>query len=169
MAPSLDSLQEMIKICETYANAHNLRFSTDPNPSKCKTKCLAFLQKERPLPAMFLCGNPLPWVSSGKHLGITIENKVNGMKKDIMIKRAEYIHKNNDILQEFGFCHPSSKIKINSIYNSHFTGSCLWDLFWKEAVVLERTWNVSMRLMLDVPRETHGYRLTLKLFWSKDF
>ena len=157
MAPSLDSLQEMIKICETYANEHNLRFSTDPDPRKCKTKCLAFLLKERPLPAMFLCGNPLPWVSSGKHLGITIENKVNGMKKDIMIKRAEYIQKNNDILQEFGFCHPSSKIQINSIYNSHFTGSCLWDLFGKEAVMLENTWNVSMRLMLDVPRETHRY------------
>ena len=29
IAPSLDALQEMIDICETYANSHNLRFSKD--------------------------------------------------------------------------------------------------------------------------------------------
>ena len=106
---------------------------------------------------MKLCGNPLPWVTSGKHLGITISNKIDGMKSDMMIKRAEYINKNNDILQEFSFSHPATKIQINSIYNSHFTGSCLWDLFCKEAVMIENTWNVSMRLMLDIPRETHRY------------
>ena len=157
LAPSLDSLQEMISVCEEYAASHNLRFSTDKDPKKCKTKCLAFLQKTRPLPSMILCGNPLPWVSSAKHLGITISNKMDGMKTDILIKRASYIDKNNEILQEFGFSHPNTKIKINSIYNSHLTGSCLWDLFGREAVMMENTWNVSMRLMLDVPRETHRY------------
>ena len=155
LAPSLDSLQEMLSICENYAEVHNLRFSTDKNPEKCKTKCLAFLLKKRPLPEMFLCGNPLPWVSSGKHLGITIENKIDGLKADIMIKRAQYIAKNNDILQEFNFSHPRTRIELNSIYNSHLSGSCLWDLFSKEAVMLEKTWNVSMRLMLNLPRETH--------------
>ena len=79
------------------------------------------------------------------------------MKTDIMVKRTDYINKNNEICQEFNFSHPDSKIKINSIYNSHFTGSCLWDLFSKEAVMVENTWNVSMRLMLDIPRETHRY------------
>ena len=157
LAPSLDALQEMINICETYANSHNLRFSTDPDPRKCKTKCLAFLQKVRPLPPMYLCGNPLPWVSTGKHLGMTLTDKIDGMKADILIKRAEYINKNNEILQEFYFSHPKSKIKVNSIYNSHFSGSCLWDLFCKEAGMVENTWNVSMRLMLDIPRETHRY------------
>ena len=157
LAPSLDALQEMIGICETYAGTHNLRFSTDPNPNKCKTKCLAFLLRDRPLPSMHLCGNPLPWVTAGKHLGITISNKIDGMKTDILTKRAEYINKNNDILQEFSFSHPYTKIQINSIYNSHFTGSCLWDLFRKEAIMVENTWNVSMRLMLDIPRETHRY------------
>ena len=43
----------------------------------------------------------------------------------------------------------------NNVYNSHLSGSCLWDLFSKEAVQMENSWNVSMRLMLDLPRETH--------------
>ena len=45
---------------------------------------------------------------------------------------------------------------INSVYNSHLSGSCLLDLFSKEAVQMENSWNVSMRLMLYLPRETHG-------------
>ena len=45
LAPSLHALQEMIKTCEEFAKSHNLRFSTDPNPQKCKTKTLAFLKK----------------------------------------------------------------------------------------------------------------------------
>ena len=44
LAPSLDALQEMLTICENHATSHNLKFSTDINPSKFKTKCLAFLQ-----------------------------------------------------------------------------------------------------------------------------
>ena len=157
LAPSLDSLQEMIKTCESYAASHNLRFSTDPDPRKCKTKCIAFLSRPRPLPSMYLCGNPLPWVSSGKHLGTTISNKIDGLKSDILIKRAAFINKNNDILQEFYFSHPDTKIKLNGIYNSHFTGSCLWDLFSREAEMVEKSWNVAMRLMLDIPRESHRY------------
>ena len=47
-------------------------------------------------------------------------------------------------MQEFSFSHPGS-------------GSCLLDLFCKEAGMVENTWNVSMRLMLDIPRETHRY------------
>ena len=155
LAPSLDALQEMLTICEEYAGVHNLKFSTNRDPAKCKTKCLAFLLRDHPLPPMNLCGNPLPWVDSGKHLGITIQTKIAGMKGDVKKKRAEYIAKNNDIIQEFGFSHPRTKILINTIYNSHLSGSCLWDLFSREAEMMENTWNVSMRLMLNLPKETH--------------
>ena len=40
LAPNREGLQEMLKICETYAGKHNLHFSTDPNPRKCKTNDL---------------------------------------------------------------------------------------------------------------------------------
>ena len=73
IAPSLHALQDMIKTCEEFAMSHNLKFSTDPNPLKCKTKTLAFLKKPRILPSMYLCGNPLPWTNKFKHLGINIE------------------------------------------------------------------------------------------------
>ena len=65
----------MLLICEEFAATHNLRFSTDPEPNKCKTKCCAFTRK-RPivLPEVMLCGNNLPWVDKFKHLGHTLTN-----------------------------------------------------------------------------------------------
>ena len=62
LSPSYEGLQEMLKTCEDYASEHNLAFSTNPVPDKSKTKCMAFLFKERKLEDLILCGNPLPWV-----------------------------------------------------------------------------------------------------------
>ena len=157
MAPSLSALQDMLRTCEQYALEHNLKFSTDPNPKKCKTKCLAFLSKPRPLQNLQLCGHPLPWVDHCKHLGNTVEHRINGLKQDMAIKRASYIAKNNELLQEFYFAHPRTKIKLNNIYNTHFTGSPLWDLFCDEAIKFENTWNRSVRIMYDLPVNTHRY------------
>ena len=157
IAPSRSSLQNMLQVCEEYAADHNLKFSTDKNPKKCKTKCLKFLQKDRFVKPLDLCRNPLPWVDGAKHLGNFIENRIDGLKKDIRMKRAEYINKNNEIIQEFSFCHPKAIFHLNKVYNSHFSGSCLWDLFSREAVMLENTWNVSIRLMFDLPIQTHTW------------
>ena len=157
LAPSRTALQEMISTCEEYATKHNLIFSTDPNPRKCKTKCIAFLKKPRDLLPVFLCGNPLPWVESGQHLGNSFLNKIDGMGQDIKVKRAKFIDKSNELMQEFRFAHPRIKLKMNEIYNSHFTGSPIWDLFSREAVMLENTWNRNVRLMFDLPLQTHRY------------
>ena len=157
LAPSLHALQQMLMICETYAKNHDLQFSTDPNPKKCKTKCLAFLKKKRELASLQLCGNPIPWVSSGKHLGNTLENNLDGMRKDIRLKRAAYISKNNDLAQEFFFCHPATQFQLNSIYNTSFTGSPIWDLSCREADMLCNTWNTSFRIMFDLSYATHRY------------
>jgi hypothetical protein len=76
------------------------------------------------------------------------------MSHDIKVKRACFINKNIELNQEFGFCHPSAKVRINRIYNLHFTGSVLWDLFSKEAIMLENSWNTSVRVMFDLPMQT---------------
>ena len=155
IAPSLDSLQEMVKTCEEYAIEHNLKFSTNVDPRKCKTKCIAFLNKERELGPVELGGVPLPWVDGGLHLGNNISNRCNGMNQDIKVKRAVFIKKNIELNQEFNLCHPATKVKVNQIYNLHFTGSVLWDLFSKEAIMLENSWSTSVRVMFDLPLQSH--------------
>ena len=157
LAPSLHALQEMLLICEEYARDHDLKFSTDPNPKKCKTKCIAFLKKRRDLPELKLCGNNLPWVESGKHLGVNLNNQNDGLKYDMKIKRAQYIIKNNELSQEFKFCHPVAQFHLNEVYNSSFPGSPIWNLFCRESEMIENSWNTSCRIMFDLPLSTHRY------------
>ena len=106
----------MLTTCEEYAATHNLKFSTDPNPVKCKTKLM-----------------------------------------DMKIKTAKYIDKNNSICQEFYFASPQTKVKLNSIYNSHFTGCQLWKLGSKEIVKMESTYNRAVKIMYELPWATHRY------------
>ena len=157
LAPSLSALKDMLETCQEYAAAHNLKFSTDPNPKKCKTKCMAFLAKKRELPSMMLCGNPLPWVDRLLHLGNMVSNQIDGGQADINQKAARYIDKNCNINQEFFFAHPTCKILLNKIYNCHFTGCQIWDLFSKGAEKFYGTYNRSVKVMADLPLATHRY------------
>ena len=157
LAPSQQALQDMLQTCEEYNLEHGLQFSTDVRPEKSKTKCIAFLEKERCLKPLTLCGNDLPWVKSGKHVGQNITNKADGLKNDIQIKRAKFIDRNNTLRQEFHFADPDILIRLNQIYNSDYSGSPVWDLFCHEQEMLENSFSVSIRLMLGLPRETHRY------------
>ena len=116
---------------------------------------MAFLKKPRDLPNLMLCGNPLPWTDGCKHLGINLENKINGCEHDMRTKNAQYIGKNIEINQEFQFVHPSTKIRVNSIYNSSYYGSPLWNLFGSGAFSIQSSYNKSVKVMLDLPYETH--------------
>ena len=159
LAASLSALQDMLKTCEEYATSHNLRFSTDPDPVKCKTKCMAFLFKPRTLPDMYLCGNPLPWVSSLKHLGTRVTNSIDGCQLDMKQKKAMYIDKNCSLDQEFHFAHPTVKLQLNTIYNCHFSGSQVWHLFSQGAMSMESTYNKSVKVMAKLPYPTHRYMI----------
>ena len=106
---------------------------------------------------MKLCGNELPWVKEGMHLGHKITNKYDGMKSDMLMKRGMYIQKNCELMQEFSHCDPITKFRMNQIYNTHMTGSPLWSLFCRQSEMLEKSWNVSVRHMFNIPMKTHRY------------
>ena len=89
---------------------------------------------------------------------------MNGMKQDMKEKRARYIGRNNELLQEFGFAHPRTKVKINTVFNSHFSGQVLWDLFSREAEMIENTWNHSVKIMFNLPR---SLTITKESFFSQ--
>ena len=157
LAPSEYALQKMLEICEKFANEHNLRFSTDQNPLKCKTKCIAFVKKPMQLSDMKLCGNNLPWVNSFMHLGNTITNQHCYTDKDIIVKKAVYVTKCMELNREFHFADPHTLISINQIYNGHYTGSPLWDLFGAETLRLESSYNRNIKIVFDLPYATHRH------------
>ena len=83
-------LQDMVKICEKFAGEHNLKFSTNVDPKKSKTKCIHFYSKNSELAKIKLNGDLLPRVDSARHVGNTLE-KNNSFSKDIAIKRGNFI------------------------------------------------------------------------------
>ena len=42
LAPSISALRDMLKTISEYAVEHNLAFSTNPDPRKCKIKLMSF-------------------------------------------------------------------------------------------------------------------------------
>ena len=62
----------MLDVCENFATRYNICFSTDPIPSKSKSKCIYMVGNKKklvkPLPLM-LGGKELPWVETAAHLG----------------------------------------------------------------------------------------------------
>ena len=71
-------------------------------------------------------------------------------------KRAQYITRNNELSQEFSFAHSIIKCLINNVFNTHFTGSSLWDLFNKATEMLENLGTSPKELCLHYP-EKHKY------------
>ena len=149
----------MLTSAENYATDHNIKFSTNVDPKKSKTKGIIFsnsILKAEPA-KLVLSGNDLPWIDGAKYLGNTVTNKIDGLQNDIKCKRAKYIEKNCELLQEFPFIHPEVMCKINSIYNSSFPGSVLWDFTSKNFKMIVNSWSVSVRHMWKVPLNTHRY------------
>ena len=56
LAPGRKGMEKMLEVCEEYASQHSLQFSTDPNPSKSKSKCI------------FMTGTRLRHVKKPAHL-----------------------------------------------------------------------------------------------------
>jgi len=136
LAPTRHSLQVMLDICQDFADSHNMLFSTDPKPSKSKTKCLYYTTKTiRILPEpVILNKNPLPWVDVANHLGNELSVNMNHTlccletKHDLLVKRAIFFSRAHSLKQEFGFALPKIICELLRIYGTSFYGSVLWNL-----------------------------------------
>ena len=81
----------MVTICEEFAKLRKLKFSTDVDPIKSKTKCVIFTKVKNArenVGPILLNGDPLPWVDEVKHLGNILEYN-NSMQRDCLVKRGK--------------------------------------------------------------------------------
>ena len=133
LAPTRQSLQEMLWICESFSKNHSMQFSTDPDPAKSKTKCLYFSRKKqiKPIPKLILNGNLLPWVEKAKHLGNQLTTKIcfspvsMDTSADILVKRAIFFTKVHELKQQYGYYDPTIQCELLRIYGTSFYGSPL--------------------------------------------
>ena len=157
LSPSISGLQNMVNICQNHAESNDLLFSTDPDPNKSKTICIAFNCKNKiSLGNICLNNNKLPWKEQYKHIGNYIHED-GTMDKDVSVKRAAFIQACMNQNDEFECLPIESKVKLLNIYNSHFTGSNLWNFESEKFNQLSNSWNVNLRIICQLPLETHKY------------
>ena len=161
LAPCRSAMEDMLVVCEQFAIRNNLEFSTDPDPSKSKTKCIFVCGQAKTLekPAnLKLLGRELPWVQSAAHLGHELHES-GAMEHDARIKRAQFITKSTEVRETFSFAAPVEILSAVKVYTCDFYGAMLWDLFGEHTEKLYRSWNTCIKLVWSVPRATHTYFL----------
>ena len=159
LSPNREVLQEMLAVCEQYAEDHNLVFSTDPTPTKSKTKCMHFCglagNVKYPAPVQ-LCGKDLPWVESGDHLGHSLHQLCN-MDQDCRRARGKFIERSVDIREQFKFVRPDQVLQAVQVLCTDAYGSMLWRLDSGVAEQFFKCWNTCVKLVFDIPRSTFTY------------
>ena len=146
-------------MCEKFAAEVGLIFSTDPTPSKTKTKCLFMsgkkCNKTKPAP-LLLDGKQLPWVPRATHLGHEI-CETGEMESDAAAKRGKFIQDSVNVRETFSFASPVEVLRATKIYCCAIYGSMLWRLDGLAAGQVFRAWNTCVKLAWGVPRATHTY------------
>ena len=93
-------MAQMVRICEEFGVQNNLRFSTDSNPAKSKTKCLYMCGPKVNNPVypapLQLYVRDLPWVTHATHIMHELHQDCN-MNMDIRMKRAQFTKNSSDI------------------------------------------------------------------------
>ena len=159
LSASRNGLKAKVNLCQSFVEERNLKFGTNINPEKSKTKCIAFKKKMKPdfKPAnIMLNGDRLPWVKQVKHLGHTLQTD-NSMRVDVAQKRGAFIGKINSLLQEFHFVNPDVVIKLMNTYATSVYGSNTWDIFSPDCEKLYTSFNVAIRQILNIERCSHKY------------
>ena len=152
LSPNRYGLQCMLNLAKSFLDKLGLKISVNHViPKKSKTKCVAFGIKQDPHP-ISLNGINLPWSDSYIHLGHVL-CKNGSLRLDVDLKRRSFIGKFHEFRQELKNPYPVVFMNLILIYNSHFYGSNLWNLFAIDEVYI--AWNNVLRMVFDLPRCTH--------------
>ena len=159
IAPSRHAMQLMLNVCENYAERYNIKFSTDADPRKSKSKCIFMVGKAnnivKPVPLQ-LCGQDLPWVDTATHLGHELHCS-GTMEHDSNVARARFIDQNVEVRQTFGFASPAEVVRALQVYCTSFYGSMLWDFRSDKAQQFFNSWTTGIKLAWNCPRSTRTY------------
>ena len=117
--------------------------------------CIAFGSKDKEkLSKVKLNGDPLPWKDKVNHLGTTLASDCT-TSGDVMQKRSTFIQTCYNLNQEFAFANEEVRLRMLRLYNTAFYGSNTWLFSSQEVLKFGKTWNINLRILLDLPRNTH--------------
>jgi hypothetical protein len=101
-----------------------------------------------------LNGDPLPWKDKVNHLGTSLSSNMS-LAPDVMQKRAQFIQTCYNLNQEFFFATEDTKLRMLRLYNTALYSSNNWLFSSEEVLRFGRTWNTNLRILFNLPRDTH--------------
>lgn len=127
LSPTPYGLQKMLKICEMYANDHDILFNTK------KSVCMAVIPmmfKKMVLPNFILCNNILAYVDSYKYLGFHLMNvHVRCDDSEVQYQYRQLCCRANSLIRKFSMCSYAVKRFLYNAYCSTISCVHLWHSF----------------------------------------
>ena len=111
----------MIKICEQFAEFHNIPF----NPSKTKLLCFN-MKLESKIPQIYLNGERVSIVEHEKHLGNYVSTYI--ADRNIIADVCDLYQRSNLLISDFRVCDSITVDILHKMYCMHMYGSELWNL-----------------------------------------
>ena len=157
LAPCRSAMQLMLDTASTFVKEVGLRFSTDPDPAKSKSKAIFVTGTRRNLtpPApLLLSGRPLPYVKHATHLGHEF-SETGSMDLDTRMRRGAFIGRSLEIQEAFGFAAPTEVLGAVKLYCGDLYGGMLCRMDSEPVRQLTNCWNTCVKDVWGVPRNTH--------------
>ena len=153
LAPSVGALQELISICEGFAEEYNVTFNE-------KTRMRIGGKGTAPGRCVTMKGVPIEWKTKIRHLGNIITYDLCDYH-DIKFKKGVFISQVNKLNAKFPFVSSVVKGHLLQTYCCAWYGSQTWDLVGNGVNKMNVEWNKAVRRTLNLPYCTHRRLLPL--------
>ena len=148
VSPSATALNDLLRICDNFANDHYIVYSTT------KSVCMCIPAKRAPPlvpPSIYLGGSKLEYVESFPYLGHIITADFTD-DEDIKKETRNICARGNTLIRKFKFCNDEVKRQLFTTYCTSIYCNSLWQNF-KQATLqrLRVTYNNIIRRLTGQP------------------
>jgi hypothetical protein len=154
LSPTVIGMQNMLNICNTYANDHSIIFNAGKS-NAIIFKPMEKANNEYQNNLFTMNGMNIPTVTNAKHLGHNIGNSFKGIVDTEYIVNA-FNKSVNILLAEMGSVPSSILCKLFHSYCSSFYGMVLCRLKSSEVIKLCIAWRKACRRILRIPSYAHN-------------
>lgn len=155
LSPSIGALQRLLRICETYAESHGLRY----NSSKSEFLIFKAGSKTYSTPPVSLGGIELKKVDKFKYLGHWVTDTLSD-NADIERERRALAVRCNMLARRFVRCSKQVKVTLFKAYCQSFYTCSLWVDYSRRAYsALRVQYNDAFRVLFGLPRFCSASRM----------
>ena len=152
LSPTVSGLQDMLKICERYADKYKIHF----NASKSQLLCFntSTCTKSKDIKVYMRDGSVIPYLDTCTHLG----NILCTSDKHVMIDSAvkDLNCRLNNLLADFSHCNSDTISTLFNSYCMNVYGCQLWKFNGKHINTFFTAWRKAIRRIWKIPFRSHN-------------